>query len=81
MISAAPHGLRFGFAFGGQPLIEPAHVDHHALMGAVADLLVLVARSDVERDAPAVDAGDLGFGRHFVPDRRRGEMTNVERAA
>ena len=36
-------------------------------MGAAADLLDLVARGHVERDAAAVDAGHLGFGRYVVP--------------
>ena len=70
---------RFGFAFAGQPFIEAAQVDHHALMGAATDLLDLVARGHVERDAAAVDPGHLGFGRHFVPDRRRRQMADVDR--
>src|SRR5262245_19107303 len=31
-------------ALGGEPRIEPGAIDHHALVRAVADLLVLVAR-------------------------------------
>ena len=68
-----------GFTFAGQPFIEPAQVDHHPLMGAATDLLDLVARGHVERDAAAVDPGHLGFGRHFVPDRRGRQMADVDR--
>src|SRR5258708_12232095 len=66
-----------GLAFAGQPLIEPAQVDHHALVGAAADLLLLVARIDVELDAPAVDLRNLGFGRDVVPHGRCRHLAHV----
>src|SRR5262245_22326135 len=81
MLRSAVADLRLGFALAGQPFIQPAHVDDHALMGAAADLLQLVAGGDVERDAAAVDTGDLGFGRHLVPDRRRRQMADVDGGA
>src|SRR5258706_125143 len=70
-----------GLAFAGQPLIEPAQVDHHALVGAAADLLLLVARVDVELDTPAIDARDLGFRRDVMSHRGCREMADVDRGA
>src|SRR5262245_5971512 len=89
-VFAAPRRLAFpalrsgclvGFALGCQPLLEAAHVDHHALMGAATDLLGLVARADIEFDASTVDARDHGFGRDIMSDRRRGEVADVDRGA
>src|SRR5665213_359745 len=63
---------------GVQPCVETAHVDHHALMRAVADFLDFVARADLEPDVPAVDLGDLGVGGHLMADRRRRQMADID---
>src|SRR6516165_8223383 len=64
-----------------QSLAEAAQVDHHALVGAAADLLGLVARADVEKDTPAVDGSHFGFRYHVLPGRGRRQMPDIDRGA
>jgi hypothetical protein len=50
-------------------------------MVAVADLLDLVPRADLEFYATPVDFGDFGNRRHIVTDRCRGEMSDIHRGS
>src|SRR5262249_35597404 len=69
------------FAFARQPLIEPAHVDHHALVSATADLLVLVARLDIEFDTAAIDPRDFRFRGDVVSHGSCRHMADVDGGA
>ena len=51
-----------------QPLVERSKIDHHALVGAVADIFGLLGRRDLEFDSLAVDLDDLGFGVDLVAE-------------
>src|SRR6185437_10669098 len=66
---------------GFEPLIEPRHVDHHALVRAVADFLDFVARADFEFDVPAFNLRHFGGGGHLMADRRRRQMADIDAGA
>src|SRR4030095_1876999 len=64
-----------------QPFIERGKIDHHALMGAVADIFGLVVRRNLEFDSVAMNLDDLGFGADLVTDGGRGQMPDIDRGA
>jgi len=64
-----------------QPLVERGKVDHHALMGAAADLFGLVVRRHLEFDSLAMNLDDLGFGADLMADGGSGQMPDIDRGA
>src|SRR5262245_4080740 len=59
-------------------LVEAGDADDHALMGAAADRLALVARLDPEADGASLNVCHFRCGHHAQADRGRGEMLDVE---
>ncbi len=70
--------LQSPLALPRQPLVERGKVDHHALMGAAADLFGLVVRRDLEFDSLALNLDDLGFGVDLVADGWRPSPAPVD---
>src|SRR5512136_2967915 len=66
-------------SFGVETLIETHHVDHHALVRAVADLLDLVASTDLEFDAAAIDFGHFRVCNNPAADRSCRQMPHVDK--
>jgi hypothetical protein len=59
-LGVAPPPVTHPLLFLRQPLVERGKIDHHALMGAAADLFGLVVRREPEFDSLALDLDDLG---------------------
>ena len=59
-------------------LIEAGHIDHDALVRAVADGLFFITGLDPKRKRAAVDGGQLGGGANSHTHRRGSEMPDVE---
>src|SRR5581483_10904639 len=59
-------------------LIEAGDIDDDALVTAVADRLLLVARGHLEREPAPLDGDELGARPDAHAHRRRGEMADVE---
>jgi len=53
-------------------------VDHHPLMGALANLLVRIEGLDVEDQAAAIDLDELSAGANELAGWARGQMPNVD---
>src|SRR5258708_9948801 len=73
-----PLSARSPLALLRQPLVERGKIDHHALMGAAADLFGLVVRRDLEFDSLALNLDDLGFGADLVADGGGGQMPDID---
>ena len=60
------------------PLVEPRHVDDHALVSPITDGLAGVAGFDTERQCSALDGDELGGRTDSHANRGRGEMADIE---
>ena len=66
-------------ALGIKALFQASEINHHPLVGTSADLLDFISRDHRKDDPTAINLCDFRLRRHPLSDRRRRDMTDVNR--